>query len=259
MANPRELLTHFSVTQDEADIYLALLKLGPASVTDLAKKISKNRTATYFHLNKLQEKDIISSINRGRTLVFTAVAPADLAARFDRLTTDFKSLVPQLEALQQIEVDAPRVTVTESRAGYFKVYDDISSLPTGSTFYVIEGAEALRHELTLLTDAETNSFFSKIIARNIATHLILTDDALALPATNTSPENFALLQQRRLSVRTYPSSTLAFTGLTILYGDTLAYLFPQTNLVVTITHPGIAASFQATFNTLFNQGQPYSF
>lgn len=259
MTNPKELLGHFSVSGDEADIYLALLKLGPAAVAEIANKIKKNRTATHFHLKKLLDKELVHETRHGRAFHYAALTPADLAARFDRLTTDFKSLVPQLEALQKIEVDSPRVTVTESRSGYFKVYDAISSLPENSTFYVIEGAEALRHELTLLTNAETTNFYSKIIARNITTKLIITSDALVLPAQSSSPENFALLQQRRLDVRTYSASVLNFTGLTILYGDTLAYLFPQTNLVVTLEHSGIAASFKATFHTLFVAGQEYKF
>ncbi len=259
MTNPKELLSYFSVTADEADIYLALLKLGTAGVSDIASKIKKNRTATHFHLKKLLAKELVVESNHGRTLLYTATPPATLAARFDRLTTDFKSLVPQLEVLQKIEVEAPRVQVSESRAGYFKVYDEISSLPEGSTFYVIEGATALNSELTLLSNTETNNFFSKIIARKIATKLILTAEATQIPNTLISPINLALLQQRQISVRTYPESALPFQGLTIMYGSTLAYLFPQTNLVVTITHPGIADSFKATFNTLFNQGQPYSF
>jgi sugar-specific transcriptional regulator TrmB len=259
MANPKELLTHFSVTDEEADIYLALLKLGASTATEVADKTKKQRTATHFHLKKLVDKDLVRLTKRGRTFVFGAIAPSELAARFDRATTDFKSMVPQLEALQKIEGDAPRVQVTESRAGYFKVYDEISSLPEGSTFLVIEGADALRNELTLLTNEEAKNFFTKIIERGIQTKLILTEEAQQIPSQMITSENYNLLKKREIDVRTHPESILPFQGLSLMYGDTVAYLFPQTNLVVTIKHKGIADSFKATFDTLFRFGKEYSF
>ncbi len=259
MVSPKELLTHFSVTDEEAEIYLALLKLGASTATEISIKAKKNRTATHFHLKKLVDKDLIQLTKRGRTFVFSAVAPAELASRFDRATTDFKSMVPQLEALQKIEGEAPRVQVTESRAGYFKVYDEISSLPEGSVFLAIEGAEALRNELTLLTNEETKDFYSKIISRNIETKLIITEEATQIPNQMITEENLHLLKKRQLDIRTYPESTMPFQGLSLMYGDTVAYLFPQTNLVVTIKHQGIADSFKATFDTLFLFGKEYSF
>lgn len=259
MASAKDMLTKFSVSDEEAEIYLALLKLGSSTATEIADKAKKQRTATHFHLKKLVDKDLVQLTKRGRTFVFGAVAPSELAARFDRATTDFKSLVPQLEALQKIEIDAPRVQVTESRAGYFKVYDEISSLPENGEFLVIEGTEALKNELTLLTETETTNFFAKIISRNIQTKLIITEEAVQIPQKMVSDENFKLLKQRRLNVRTYAEAAMPFQGLSLMYGDTVAYLFPQTNLVVTIKHQGIADSFKATFNTLFQLGREVTF
>lgn len=259
MSSPKELLTHFSITDDEADMYLVLLKLGPATATDVAEKAKKNRTATHFHLKKLVDKALVQLTKRGRTFMFSAVSPADLAERFDRMTTDFKSLVPQLEALQKIEVEAPRVQVTESRAGYFQVYDEISSLPGGSTFLAIEGATALRNELTLLSNAETKNFYSKIVARGIETKLIITEEAAGIPNKMITKENLDLLRKRTLHARMLPESRLPFQGLSLMYGNTVAHLFPETSLVITIKHQGIADSFKATFDALFVNGRSFDY
>lgn len=257
MANPKELLTHFSVTDEEADIYLALLKLGTSTATEIAEKAKKNRTATHFHLKKLVDKDLAKLTKQGRTFVFSAVAPSELAARFDRATTDFKSMVPQLEALQKIEDEAPRVQVTESRAGYFKVYDEISSLPEGASFYAIEGAEALRNELALLTPEAAHNFYSKIVERGITVKLILTDEATQIPGVRMTRENYALFRQRKIDARTLPESILPFQGLTLMYGNKLAHLIPGKDIVITITHQSIADSFTAMFDALFVQGKSY--
>jgi sugar-specific transcriptional regulator TrmB len=259
MANAQELLTYFSITNEEAETYLTLLKLGASTATQISEKAGKNRTAIHFHLKKLLGKNLVQLTKRGRVFVFSAVAPSELAERFDRVTTDFKSIVPQLEALHKIEEQAPRIRVTESRAGYFKVYDEISSLPEGSTFYAIEGVQALRNELVLLTHREASIFYSRMIERKIETRLILTEEAAGLPNELIPKDNLALLKKRILHVRTYPEKQLAFQGLSLLYGNTVAHLFPETNLVITIQHQGIADSFRATFDALFALGKTYSF
>lgn len=259
MPTSKEILKQFSLTDEEVDVYVGLLKTGPAGVTDIAKKIKKNRTAVYFHMSKLVEKGVIRQTQKGRALMFRAVAPRELAERFDKLTTDFKSIVPQLEALQRAEGDAPQIHVTESRSGYYKVYDEISSLPEGSTFFAIEGAVALKNELTLLSSEETKNFYTKIIARNITAHVVMTDEAASIPSTSMSQENIDLLRQRKLSIKTYPKSILPFQGLSLLYNDTVAYLFPETNLVITIKHPGIADAYRKTFEALFKGGKEYEY
>lgn len=259
MSNPKELLTHFSVTDDEAEIYLTLLKLGTATATEISDKAKKNRTATHFHLKKLVDKDLVKLTKKGRTFTFGAVAPSELAARFDRATTDFKSMVPQLEALQKIEEEAPRIQVTESRAGYFNVYDEISSLPEDSTFYAIEGATALRNELSLLTPEAENRFYSKIVERRITVKLILTEEAAGIPSQLMTEENFALFRKRKIDARVHAESTLPFQGLTLMYGNTVAHLIPGKDIVVTIKHQSIADSFKAMFDALFVLGKKYRY
>lgn len=259
MPTSKEILKQFSLTDEEVDVYVGLLKTGPAGVTDIAKKIKKNRTAVYFHMSKLVEKGVIRQTQEGRALMFSAVSPRELAERFDKLTTDFKSIVPQLEALQRAESDAPQIQVAESRSGYYKVYDEISSLPEGSTFLAIEGATALKNELTLLSNEETTNFYTKIIARHIGARVVMTEEAASIPSTSMSQENSDLLHQRTLSIKTYPESILPFQGLSLLYNDTVAYLFPETNLVITIKHPGIADAYRQTFDALFAGGKEYEY
>lgn len=255
MANPKELLTHFSVTDEEADIYLTLLKLGAATATAISTKAKKNRTATHFHLKKLIDKDIVVMTKNGRAFVFSAIAPSELAARFDRMTTDFKSMVPQLEALQKTNDEMPRVAVSESRSGYMAIYDEISSLPEGSTFYAIEGETALRNELKILTPELASNFYSKIVERRIMVKLILTQGAIDVPHELMTKENLLLFKRRKIDMRIYSELTLPFQGLTLIYGGTVAHIIPGKDIVITIKHQGIADSFLATFHALFSLGE----
>ncbi len=252
MVRTNEILQHFSFTEQETELYLAILALGRPSVTDLAKKVGKNRAAVYFHLKHLLEKGAVKEAREGRRFRFVAVPPADLAATFDRWTTEFKSLVPSLEALHRAEQEVPLIEVTDSKRGYLKVYDEVSSLPVGSTFRAMEGVAAIKGELGLLTDEEWGTFFSRIIERKIVTHLLLTDEAMAEPSQSLSPENMMLVRQRTWDLRHLPESLLPVNALTILYGNKVAFMLPDAKLVVTIAHKSIVAALTATFDALFS-------
>jgi hypothetical protein len=81
---------------------------------------------------------------------------------------------------------------------------------------------------------------------------------LASPAKQLTKENYELLKKRTIHTRTHAEAVLPFEGLTLIYGNTVAYLFPDTNLVTTIKHQGIADSNRAIFDALFRLGKPHS-
>ena len=256
MEGSPSILERFGLSPDEATVYQTVLALGHPKVTQIAQKISKQRTATYFHIKKLVERGFLREAQVDRHFEYIATPPKELAATFDRWTTDFKSLVPQLEALQTIEKEVPVVEIKESKQGYYNIYDEISSLPEGSSFRVIEGKEALADELTLLSDKEWSTFFQRIIDRNITTRGVFTEESLALPSAKLSEANQQLLKKRRWEVRILPEASLPMQKLLFIYANTIAFLFPETSLVVTIKHKGIAQVMAAMFDGLFAAGKP---
>lgn len=250
-------LQHFGFSDEEATIYLSVLESGEASVSQIATKVGKQRTASYFHIKKLLEKGVLKQTLHGRIIRLTAIRPNELADLFDRWTTDFKGIVPQLEALKKIDQEKPIIEVTESKRGYFKIYDEISALPVGSTFRVAEGGKALVNELTLLSNDQWHTFFSRIVERKIVTKGLFTEESTQKPAHYLSKENMLLLQQRIWQVRTLPKTTFPFEQLAFVYGDKIAFLFPESSLVMTIQHKGIAEATAAMFDAAYTSGKEY--
>lgn len=251
-----ETLLHFGFNEQQAEIYQAILKLGQATVTEIAKKSGRKRTVTYFHIKNLIEKGALKQTREGRVLKFVAVKPDELAQQFDRWTTDFKSIVPQLKALKKIDQETPLIEVTDSKRGYFRIYDEISSLPLRSEFRVIEGKESLVSELTLLSDEQWKTFFTRIANRDIVTKGLFTDATLNAPSTHLNKENQELLTKRIWQLRILPESIFPMQKLAIIYGDKVAFLFPEEQLVTTIQHKGIAHIFTSMFDALFALGKP---
>lgn len=56
MKNLTNILKSFGMSQKEAEVYLALLELGSAKVSDVSKQSSVNRSSAYVVLETLKER-----------------------------------------------------------------------------------------------------------------------------------------------------------------------------------------------------------
>ncbi|MEK7118643.1 MAG: helix-turn-helix domain-containing protein [Patescibacteria group bacterium] len=258
MMKVHELLQHFSLSPQEADLYLLLLRQGASSVTDLAHRQKKNRTAVRFHLNHLLERGLVKETRVGKRAEYVAMPPKELAALLERWTLDFKSFIPELESLQRTEQDKPILEVSESSAGYKRILDEISSMPHGAQFLVLEGKTAMGGEMRLLSNTDWELFFSRIIERKILTRAVFTEESLALPMKNLSESNKQLLKSRLWDLRTLPESTLPLEELVMIYGKKAAFVIPDIKLVFTLEHPGIVNILRALFETIHSLARPVS-
>lgn len=247
----KNILKQFAFSTSEAAIYCAALSLGKAKVSEIAKKAHLNRTAAYASIRHLMARGVINQVKIERALHFTALPPLELSDKFQRIANDFKTVVPHLEALNRIEYETPAIEITESSTGYYKVYEQISNLPEGSTLRVIEGQASYSDEVSLLTEDQLNTFFSKMIERKIETKGIFTDETLQIPALELSPENLRLNRQRIWHLRSLPRQTLPLENLALIYGNRVSFLFPETALVLTIRHQGLADIMTSMFDALF--------
>ncbi len=255
MSSPKDLLTHFSLSPQEAEIYLASLTLGTASVVELAKKTGKSRTAIYFHINHLLQKGLLKETRKGKAVRYLPTPPRDVVDQIDRWTTDLKSLLPLLESLKKADLERPEITITESKSGFYRVFDEIASMPKGSVFRVIEGADAMSGELSLLTQTQWQAFFQRMVDRTIVTRAIFTQSSFNLPTKKLNEANIKLLQQRIWQIRSIPERALPFQKLLMVYGHTIAFLLPEASLVVRIRHQHIAEMLELLFEGLFHYGE----
>lgn len=254
MGDLKELFTQFNLNDQEAEIYLAVLTLGSCSVQDIAKRMGKSRTAIYFHVEHLLQKSMLKETRQGKLKRLIATPPGDVVSTLDRRMTELKSVLPVLESLQKASSETPIIEVTESRRGFRKVYDEIASLPVGSMFRIVEGPEAMRDELTLLSEQDWFEFFTRIVERNIITKALFTESALTLPAKKLAKKNLELIKRRAWNLRTIPDAVLPLQKMVLFYGKKMAILFPDTQLVVVIQHEAITQQFVLLFDALFEQG-----
>jgi predicted DNA-binding transcriptional regulator len=143
----RTLLGKIGLEPKEIEIYLVLLGLKVAKVTDIAVRAKEARPYTYLILRALKKKGLVSEIERGKVIHFVAEPPQRLLGYVDEKQEELKSTrsllegaMPLLASITQPLVGKPRVTLLQGMDGMKQVYRDAFS----QEFVGIFNAETLQ-------------------------------------------------------------------------------------------------------------------
>ena len=116
----RANLMDLGLSQKEADVYLAMLELGSASVQDIAKKADINRATAYVIIAALQRRGLASTMDNGKKVMFAAENPEKLVGMvvtqlsgIQAKHRKLESALPQLLALFNLREDKPKVRFYE--------------------------------------------------------------------------------------------------------------------------------------------------
>ncbi len=85
----KEKLCQIGFTDNEALVYLELLKVGPQAVSVIAKLSGLNRTTAYSVLKSLRQKGVVSSCMNNNVCIFSPNDPNSLVGYVDRKCKTF--------------------------------------------------------------------------------------------------------------------------------------------------------------------------
>ncbi|MFA7319019.1 MAG: helix-turn-helix domain-containing protein [Parcubacteria group bacterium] len=251
MEKINDILKNFAFSEAESEIYTACLKLGKSGIAEIAEKAGIGRTVAYFHIKSLLKKKVLTETKKGKKLLISPIAPAELAERLQQSVGDFKTLLPQLESMHDAESEMPQIEIMESNAAFKKIYDEVIHMPVGSTFKVIEDKKGAEAELKLLDNKYWDFFFTQVAERKILTKAIFTEEILFDIKKSITPENYRILSDRMWNIRTLPEANLPIKGLVVLYNNKISFLFPDVALTITIRHPALFRLIDTLFETIF--------
>ena len=75
MSEIKQVLKEFGLTENEAEVYIILLRLGYASASEIAEKTQIHRINIYDILERLQERGLVSYSKAGKRKQYGAVDP----------------------------------------------------------------------------------------------------------------------------------------------------------------------------------------
>ncbi len=118
-----EALQKYGLTEKETKVYLALLELGAARVTEIAKQSSIIRSTTYSILEALIKNGLVSSVEKGKVQQYLPEDPQKIIATAKERATFIEEVAPELKALYEGAYVRPKVRYYEGLQGLREMYN----------------------------------------------------------------------------------------------------------------------------------------
>jgi len=118
-------LRRIGFSEAETKVYLALLKLGKANVTQLAEESAVHRTNIYNILDKLKEKGLVSSFNEDNRLKFKITDPENLLNYLKESEEVISGMIPKLKEIQDSVNEKIGVEVFRGEKGMKAAFKDV--------------------------------------------------------------------------------------------------------------------------------------
>lgn len=93
------LLTSFGLTEKEARVYLALMRLGNGSVQDIAREAKIKRPTVYLLLDELRKKEAVLKAPQAKRTIYIAKSPTELYELHAQKILQVRQSLPLLEAM----------------------------------------------------------------------------------------------------------------------------------------------------------------
>ncbi len=117
-------LKQFGLTGKKADVYLATLELGSASVIDIAQKAAIKRTTCYDVLLDLSNDGLVSQTKTGKKRHFVGEDPDKILRSLKNKERLFSEILPELQSIHNSKAQKPKIRYYEGKAGLKDVYED---------------------------------------------------------------------------------------------------------------------------------------
>lgn len=105
------ILRHLGLSDNEIDIYIALIKAGPSPVSVIAEKTGMYRPYVYDTLDRLLEKGLASFVIQDKKKFYSATRPEKLLDYLNEKKKEVESIMPDLISFADQHKEEPSVSL----------------------------------------------------------------------------------------------------------------------------------------------------
>lgn len=128
------ILMNSGLTEREAEVYLALLRMGSVSVGTLAEKLNIHRQSVYHAMNTLEERDLVTIDVVNGQKKFQASNPEVLLQQNEQQQLLLQKIVPQLQLEEGADQHVSDIKVYSGVTAFQRfLYQQLQRLPEGSS------------------------------------------------------------------------------------------------------------------------------
>ncbi|MCP4297106.1 MAG: hypothetical protein GY786_16000 [Proteobacteria bacterium] len=166
--NLKEILSSIGLGEKKADVYLALMELGTASVLEISKKAGIKRPTVYDILEDLCHKNLVTQTFSGKKRKFTAENPSRLKQIPRQQEEQIEQMLPQLDALFNLSPQKPKLKYYQGVEGVRYVNDDVLTVRNKEYFYF----GSSQNMLQILGEEYLENYVKKRIEKGIWSYAI---------------------------------------------------------------------------------------
>lgn len=126
-----EILLRLGFSKKQSQVYVALLRLGETTITDLAREAHLKRPTTYLVVEELVMLGVVSQAKRGKNKFISPVHPRRVYQIAQLRAKIAEEKLPELVALYNAPTSKPKIRVFEGDEGlktfYKEIFDDLHS------------------------------------------------------------------------------------------------------------------------------------
>lgn len=254
-----ETLKQLGLTEHEAKVYLAMLELGPATVTSITKKAGLTRTLGYVVLEKLGLDGLVMRVkDSSKKMKYVAEHPRSLIQfirnrknSWERREGKAAEMLPDLLSLYKIK-DKPVIRYQEGVAAIKSVYEEETLQSTTEILSVADVECWVQPEFW----DWAKSYHRERTKRKVKERILLLD----------TPEGRAWLKSYRPTpytsyrwiTRDQAKGLLAFGGELNIYENKMLVALPQKTqrLIAVIESRVLVAILRSMFNIVWDVARP---
>lgn len=247
----QDTLKNLGLSQSEAEVYLACLRMGFPKISDIAREMPIPRTSIYLHAKNLTEKGFLKKTRRAGIEHFTAVDPQEIFdAQRGKLDAFLKAL-PLLQSMADFSGKNTKIEYYDTIGGIRKFYESLLEIRHQEKPCLIESEEAVRYNIEKLGWNFWEKWEAKVVKKKIETEGLITQGVV--PLLLSAPTDVRkIFGERSMSVRViderinFPFSV----NLYLIAPDMAFIVIPQDNIVLAITNTSLFKSLKSIYRLL---------
>jgi sugar-specific transcriptional regulator TrmB len=239
----KSILQSLGFSLQEAEVYLALLKVGESAVGAIISQTGFHRDLVYGALTRLEQQGLIQSLEKKKIRHYQAANPSVLVRKMKEKLDIAEGLLPSLNDLYK--QPAVSVKIYEGSEGMEEIEKDFAeSLKDNEEFYCIGGAGNAWYEVV-------GPFYKKY-------HERLYKRGIKFKTVTFKNEGRDIVKYENPKfnlVRVLPD-TFRVPSSSIIYADKLLIqIFGEKFIAILIQSKQVSEAYRYYFNSLWKQGK----
>lgn len=245
-------LQKLGLNEKEVKVYLAALELGYAPVQNIAKKAGINRATTYFIIDGLLNRGLMTQIEKDKKTYYAAEDPRGLEVIIDKKIKDaeeakgiFKEVLPQLESIYNLSAEKPKVRYYEGLEGIQAMRAEFIEVAQKEILGFVSLDQLLKY-----FPAQETELTQKRIKKGIKSRVIYTREA--------GPVEKGTDQAALREARYVPKSKINLVTDVSIYGNRVSMVFLKEKMGgVIIENNELADTMRAIFELAWEGAEKY--